>query len=103
MSAPIALDAAREAAQAVLEQLDLPAMEAKAIAGAMHLGEHIIDLVAETYRSRAANPKAWHAFHSTMARALPRWRWLARAHHRRMARRYAAMVAAGTAIPCSKG
>ncbi len=96
-----AVDAARSAAQAVLEQLDVPALEAKAIAGAMHLGEHVIDLVAETYRSRAANPRAWAAFHRTMWRTLPKVRWIARLHHRRMARRYEAMVAAGTAVPCS--
>ena len=91
---------ARAAAQSVLEQLDVPAAQAQAIAGAMHLGEHIVDVVSETYRARAANPKAWHAFHATMARTLPRWRWAARAHHRRMARRYDAMLKAGTAVPC---
>lgn len=95
-------DAARAAAQQVLEQLDVPAAQAQAIAGAMHLGEHIVAVIGETYRERAANPKAWQAFHSTMARTLPRIRWAARLHHRRMARRYAAMVAAGTAIPCAK-
>lgn len=95
-----ARDQARQAAQAVLEQLDIPAAQAQAIAGAMHLGEHIVDVISETYRERAANPRAWQVFHETMVRTLPRIRWVARRHHRRMARRYAAMVAAGTAVPC---
>lgn len=95
-----AREAAREAARAALESLNVPALPAKALAGAMHLGEAVIDLVAETYRSRACNPKPWRDFHTVMERTLPRWRWAARAHHRRMARRYAAMVVAGTYIGC---
>lgn len=95
-----ARDQAIQAARAVLEQLDVPSAQAQAIAGAMHLGEHIIDVVADTYRERAANPKAWQVFHETMARTLPRIRWAARIRHRNWARRYAAMVVAGTAVPC---
>lgn len=96
----IARTAASNAAAAALQALDVPALESKALAGVMHLGEHVIDLVAETYRSRACNPKPWAVFHETMARTLPRWRLPARWHHRRMARRYRAMLAAGTHIGC---
>jgi hypothetical protein len=96
-----ARQAAREAAAAALRELDFPDLQAKALAGAMHLGEHVIDIVADVYRERACNPKPWRDFHRAMWRTLPRWRFLARAHHRRMARRYAAMLAAGTHIGCS--
>lgn len=97
-----ALELARQAAQQALEDLNVPALPAKALAGAMHLGEHVIDLVAETYRARACNPKPWAAFHETMEATLPRIRWIARLHHRRMARRYRAMLKAGTHIGCNR-
>lgn len=95
-----ALEAARKAAQAALESLNVPELPAKALAGAMHLGEHVIDLVADAYRKRACNPGPWAAFHETMLATLPRWRLAARWHHRRMARRYRAMEKAGTHIGC---
>lgn len=95
-----ALELARKAARAALESLDMPALAAKALAGTMHLGEHMIDLVAETYRKRACNPKPWRDFHRVMFETLPRIRWIARLHHKRMARRYHAMLLAGTHIGC---
>lgn len=98
MSAP-----ATKAALAALEELlaaGIPERQAGELSRAMHLGEAVIDVVDEHYRERAANPKAWAAFHRVRLHELPRWRWAARLHHRRMWRRYQAMVEAGTAIPC---
>lgn len=93
--------AATEAALADLLALGMPARAAKALADVMSLGARaVIDLVGAEMRDRARNPKPWATFHRVMAQRLPRWRVLARAHHRRMARRYDAMVAAGTAVPC---
>lgn len=100
MSRP--LDVAREAAAAALRELDIPEAQARALSGAMHLGERVIELVADEYRDRACHPGPWAAFHEGMRRALPRWRWAARLHHRRMARRYRAMLAAGTHLTCSR-
>lgn len=96
-----ALEAARRVAQDELEDLGLPELPAKALAGAMHLGEHVIDLVADEYHRRACNPRPWWKFHQIMAQTLPRFRWIARLHHQRMARRYHAMLLAGTYIGCS--
>lgn len=94
-------DEATQAALAELLALGMPQQHASALAGAMGRGARaVIDLVDERYRERARSPKPWAAFHWTMSRSLPRWRVIARAHHRRMARRYDAMVAAGTAVPC---
>lgn len=95
-----ALNEARDAARRELEALDFDSLSAKALAGAMHLGEHVIDLVAERYRERACNPKPWAVFHEVMRDSLPRIRWIARLHHRRMSRRYWAMFRAGTHIGC---
>lgn len=92
---------AGQAALAELLALGMPTRPAQALAGAMQHGVRAaIDLVADEYRDRAANPRAWHAFHRAMADRLPRWRWIARGHHRRMARRYLAMMLAGTSVPC---
>jgi hypothetical protein len=41
---------------------------------------------------RRANAPHWYAFHRAMHARLPRVRWLARAWHRMMARRYEAMA-----------
>lgn len=97
-----ARDHARAAAQAALEELDLPAQAARSISQVMDLGEHVVDLIADEYRSRAANPRPWAVFHEAMASSLPRIRFAARWHHRRMARRYRAMILAGTSIPCAR-
>lgn len=98
------MTAEQEAGQAALAELlalGMPQQHAAALAGAMGRGARaVIDLVDERYRERARNPKPWAAFHRILARQLPRWRVIARAHHRRMARRYEAMLAAGTAVPC---
>jgi hypothetical protein len=40
----------------------------------------------------------WWAFHGAMLSTLPRWRWAARLHHRRMRRRYAAAIKADRAL-----
>lgn len=92
---------ARLLAQSALELLNIPTVPAKALAGVMHLGESVIDLVAAQYRERACNPRPWALFHLAMASRLPRIRWIARLHHRRMARRYSAMHRAGTYIGCT--
>lgn len=98
------MTAEQEAGQAALAELlalGMPQQHAAALAGAMGRGARaVIDLVDERYRERARNPKPWAAFHWAMYRSTPRWRLPARWHHRRMARRYDAMLAAGTAVPC---
>lgn len=46
----------------------------------------------ERERMRArATPCKTHAFHALMYRRLPRWRWIARAHHKYLARRFQAL------------
>lgn len=94
---------AQQAALAALEELlaaGIPERHATALSRAMHLGEAVIDIVDERYRARAANPKAWAAFHRIRLSQLPWWRWAARRRHRRLFEHYQAMVEAGTAIPC---
>lgn len=49
---------------------------------------------ADELRERMEDPGRWARFHEAMAVLLPRWRWLARLHHRRLARRYRAMLKA---------
>lgn len=96
-------DPATTAALAAMEQLlalGVPEKHAGALSRAMKLGESVIDLVDARYRERAANPLPWAVFHETMRRSLRPVRFLARWHHQRMGKRYRAMVAAGTAIPC---
>lgn len=51
----------------------------------------IVSAVEREMLRRQAEPELWYRFHSRMVKRLPRWRWAARAHHRRMARRYEAM------------
>lgn len=92
---------AGEAALADLLGLGIPAAPARALAGAMsHGAQAMLELVDAHYRERAAHPQPWATFHRVMAERLPRWRVVARAHHRRLARRYQAMVDAGTATVC---
>ena len=50
--------------------------------------------VADIVESREAEPEYWAAFHTRQERTLPKWRWLARLHHRRMARRYRSHIGA---------
>lgn len=54
----------------------------------------IVNSIIRERLRREAEPELWRRFHSIMLRLLPRWRWLARAHHRRMARRYEALAGA---------
>jgi hypothetical protein len=95
-----ALDAARRVAQDELEDLGLPELAAKGVAGIMHLGEHALDLVADEYHRRACNPRPWWRFHEMMVDTLPRWRLFAIAGHKAAARRYHAMLVTGTYIGC---
>lgn len=97
---PDALHKARQAAYEALRESGMPAIPASALAGAMHMGEHVIDLVVDEYRERACDPKPWAAFHEAMVDSLPRIRWIARLHHRRMARRYKALIVAGKRVAC---
>ncbi len=91
---------AREAAQAAWRGLGLDDAGAELLSRVVSAGEHAIDLIAAMYRERACNPKPWWKFHAMMAKSLPRIRWAARWHHRRMARRYEMMYRAGTYIGC---
>jgi hypothetical protein len=52
----------------------------------------IIGAVERESLRRRAQPYLWQRFHERMHETLPQWRWAARAHHKRMGRRYAAMV-----------
>jgi hypothetical protein len=52
----------------------------------------IVDAAVQQRLRREAEPALWWAFHERMVELLPRWRVLARAHHRRMARRYEALT-----------
>jgi hypothetical protein len=54
----------------------------------------VVRTVADIRESREAEPEYWAAFHTDRVRSLPRWRWLARAHHQRMAGRYLSFVRA---------
>lgn len=56
----------------------------------------IVSAIEREALRRRAQPELWRRFHARMVELLPRWRRIARAHHRRMARRYAALVYAGS-------
>ncbi len=48
-----------------------------------------------------AHPYVAYKWHDTLAKALPRWRWAARAYHRAMARRmWALSLATQEALKC---
>lgn len=64
----------------------------------------LAQFVAEADRRRAEKllePRRWALFHARMAETLPVWRGAARAHHRRVARRFRAHVWAEEHMPCS--
>lgn len=52
----------------------------------------LVDGAQAEMAERRANPHRWALFHQRMERDLPKIRWAARAHHRRMARRYSALA-----------
>lgn len=56
----------------------------------------IVDAIQREMIRRQAQPELWRRFHQRMYERLPRFRWIARLHHRRMARRYEAFVYAGS-------
>jgi len=86
------------AALAELLALGMPSKPAQALSSVMvHGARTALALVADEQKRRAANPRPWATFHRIMAERLPRWRVFARAHHRRLSRKYRAMVDAGTA------
>lgn len=68
---------------------------------AKEAAEEIASLVG-AYVARQHQPHKWALFHKRMAETLPSWRWVARGHHRRMARRYAAFAWASDEIAASK-
>lgn len=58
---------------------------------ARELGQ-LVDQAQAEMADRRARPHRWALFHLRMAARLPAWRVLARAHHRRMGRRYSALA-----------
>ena len=68
---------------------------------AKQAAEEIASLVG-VYVARQHAPQKWALFHKRMAETLPSWRVLARAHHRRMARRYSAFAWVSDEIAASK-
>lgn len=58
---------------------------------AVEVASNAIDAIVSAAEREAARQRVQGCtdfiFHDTLARRLPKWRWLARAHHRRRARR----------------
>lgn len=52
----------------------------------------IVDAAILEAEARRAHPHRWALVHRYLAQHLPRWRMIARAHHRAMARRYGAQA-----------
>lgn len=55
---------------------------------AIDVVDGFVRTIADIRESQQAEPEYWAAFHADRVRSLPRWRWLARIHHRRMAGRF---------------
>lgn len=74
----------------------------EAIAAAERVADGAVSAVIEAIRDaisdRRDNAYWWAHFHAARLETLHPIRWLARIHHRRMARRYAAMVRANGAL-----
>lgn len=66
-------------------------LESELRRGAVEVASNAIDALVSAGEREAARQRVQGCtdmlFHESMAKRLPRWRWLARAHHRRKARR----------------
>ena len=84
-------EAANKAALEALELLGGPGAVTKL---AQDLGENVVDgvvdLISKQIDWKKVDPCGAAVFHREMARTVPRWRWLARYHHKRLYLRWRA-------------